>query len=71
MARESGRGKVEGCLRSYHPDPLTVAEVAERTGLSLLTARRHLIALVSEGLAGVVDLETGRRGRPPKGYYLL
>jgi predicted ArsR family transcriptional regulator len=43
-------------------------ELAEDTGLPLNTARDHLKVLENEGLIASGPVETGRRGRPPKGY---
>ncbi|MDI3331654.1 MAG: winged helix-turn-helix transcriptional regulator [Micrococcus sp.] len=43
-------------------------ELAEDTGLPLNTARDHLRVLENEGLIASGPVETGRPGRPPKGY---
>lgn len=57
------RGRVLAMLRDAG-GPLSVAQVAERTGLHVNTARFHLDGLVSDGLAERTAEERDTPGRP-------
>lgn len=46
----------------------TLQELADEAEVALSTARDHLRVLQDEGLIASAPVETGRRGRPPKGY---
>lgn len=52
--------------------PVTAADLAAELGLTPAAVRRHLDALLEEGLAEARDLHpmVARRGRPPRGYVL-
>ncbi|GAA4283894.1 hypothetical protein GCM10022261_14250 [Brevibacterium daeguense] len=45
-----------------------VQELAEEAEMPITTARDHLRVLEDEGLVVSAPIDTGRRGRPPKGY---
>ncbi|GAV23612.1 response regulator [Carboxydothermus pertinax] len=51
-------------------EPLSASEVAERVGISRVTARRYLDYLEKEGMAGK-EVQYGNIGRPVNFYYLL
>ncbi|MCV7192076.1 helix-turn-helix transcriptional regulator [Mycolicibacterium brumae] len=59
------RARVLTALRAAD-GPLTIAEVAERLGMPVNTARFHLLALAESGQAGRVDAPASRPGRPPQ-----
>ncbi|OIU88755.1 helix-turn-helix domain-containing protein [Microbacterium sp. AR7-10] len=57
-------------LRAVQSEPgLRIAELAERCGMPLNTARDHLRVLVQEGLVREERLQVGSRGRPPLAYH--
>ncbi|MGW9628648.1 helix-turn-helix domain-containing protein [Microbacterium sp. NPDC055521] len=57
-------------LRAVQSHPgMRVAELAERCGMPLNTARDHLRVLVQEGLVREERLHVGSRGRPPIAYH--
>jgi predicted ArsR family transcriptional regulator len=63
IAVSASRKDVIEKLRSAH-GPLSVAQLAKRTGLHINTARFHLDGLVCDGLARRKVEQSGTRGRP-------
>jgi len=67
----SAADSVLSALNRARGRPLTVSELAERTGTAVPTVRRVLSALSEEGVVSGVDVRyTGQRGRPARTFAL-
>lgn len=62
------RQRLTGLLLNHGPQ--TVAELAAALGLAPTGVRRHLDAMLNDGLVAETSVEAGRRGRPARRYSL-
>lgn len=70
VAHGDGRTRERITALLLNLGPQTVAELAAELGLASTGVRRHLDAMLSDGLVAETSIDGGRRGRPARRYAL-